>query len=85
MKLKLFKWAMIILSIFAIIGIFLVYQFGPVVGAQFGKPVYIFPPSAERYGKVAIDMIELNGYYATGEKWEETKAKLEKNEESFSL
>ncbi|MEK4425702.1 S41 family peptidase [Solibacillus sp. FSL K6-1523] len=85
MKLKLFKWAMIILSIFAIIGIFLVYQFGPVVGAQFGKPVYIFPPSAERYGKVAIDMIELNGYYATGEKWEETKAKLEKKMKKVSV
>ncbi|MEC1178088.1 S41 family peptidase [Metasolibacillus meyeri] len=58
---------------------FLVYQFGPVVGAQLGKPIYIFAPNAERYGKVAIEMIELNGYYANGEQWEETKEKL-KNE-----
>ncbi|MEG0472089.1 MAG: S41 family peptidase [Solibacillus sp.] len=74
---KLIKWVTIILSIFVIAGIFLVYQFGPVVGAQFGKPIYFFSPSTERYGKVAIDMIELNGYYAQGEKWEETKEKLE--------
>ncbi|MGE7021664.1 S41 family peptidase [Solibacillus cecembensis] len=78
---KLIKWVMFILSIIVVIGIILVYQFGPVVGAQFGKPIYIFPPSAERYGKVAIDMIEFNGYYAVGEKWEETKEKLEKEME----
>ncbi|MEG0384317.1 MAG: S41 family peptidase [Solibacillus sp.] len=81
---KLIKWVMFILSIIAVIGIILVYQFGPVVGAQFGKPIYIFPPSAERYGKVAIDMIEFNGYYAVGEKWEETKEKLEKEMEKVT-
>lgn len=79
MMLKLIKWTTIILSIFTLVGIFLVYQFGPVVGAQLGKPFYFFPPSAERYGKVAIEMIELNGYYASGEKWEEVKEEL-KNE-----
>lgn len=85
MTLKLIKWLTIILSIFVIAGIFLVYQFGPVVGAQFGKPIYIFPPSAERYGKVAIDMIELNGYYAKGEKWEELKEKLENEMKRVSV
>ncbi|WP_042473067.1 S41 family peptidase [Bacillus ndiopicus] len=76
---KFIKWIAIILGIFTMVGFFLVYLFGPTVGAQFGKPIYLFAPSAERYGKIAIDIIELNGYYANGEQWEKTKEEL-KNE-----
>lgn len=84
MKLKIMKWFTIILSVFVIAGIFLVYQFGPVVGAQFGKPIYISTPSATKYGKVALDMIELNGYYTKDEKWIKVKEKLEKEMEKVS-
>lgn len=77
MTLKIIKWITIFLGFFTIVCILLVYQFGPVVGAQFGKPFYFFPPNAERYGKVAIEMIELNGYYANGDKWKREREKLE--------
>ena len=85
MKLKIIKWITIILSVFVIAAIFLVYQFGPVVGAQFGKPIYITQPTATKYGKVALDMIELNGYYTKDEKWKKVKEKLEKEMEKVSV
>ncbi|MFJ7953072.1 S41 family peptidase [Lysinibacillus sp. NPDC096418] len=85
MTLKIIKWFTILLGVFVIVGIFLVYQFGPVVGAQFGKPIYITPPTATKYGKVALDMIELNGYYTKDEKWKKEKEKLEKEMEKVSV
>lgn len=40
---------------------------------------YLIPPSPKAYAKNAIDQMELQGLYAKGEKWEETKSRVLKN------
>lgn len=71
-----------VLGIAAIIG--LVHVYGPIVGAQFGKPIYIFPPSTERYVKDAVQLIGSGGYYAEGEEWEKQKEKALQQAEKVS-
>lgn len=61
--------------ILGIIIISLLHFYGPTVGARLGMPIYLFPPSAERYGKIAIEIMDSNGYYANNEAWEKQKEK----------
>lgn len=73
---KSFKIAALIGFFVIIICISLINHYGPTLGTQLvGKPIYIFPPSPERYGKLAIEIIDENGYYAYDERWQEQKEK----------
>lgn len=72
---KIMKWIGAFFLILAIIIISLLHFYGPTVGARFGMPIYLFPPSAERYGEIAIEIMDSNGYYANNIKWEEQKEK----------
>lgn len=65
---KLFKILAGIAIFFAILAIFIIYQYGP------NFNIYIFPPSAERYGEIALDRMN-NGLYAHGENWAAAKEK----------
>ncbi|MCC3756261.1 S41 family peptidase [Staphylococcus capitis] len=53
--------------------LFTVIKIGPLFN------FYLIPPSPKAYAKNAIDQMELQGLYAKGEKWEETKSKVLKN------
>lgn len=70
---KLLKWLGIFLLALIILGLFLINRYGPTIGANYGIPIHIFPPSAERYGNIAIEIMDSNGYYAAGEDWETQK------------
>lgn len=72
---RLMKWLGSFLLILTVIIFFLVHFYGPTVGARFGMPVYLFPPSEERYGEIAIEIMDSNGYYTNNEAWEEQKEK----------
>lgn len=69
------KWIGISFLVLIIITLPLLHFYGPTVGARLGMPIYLFPPSVERYGKVSIGIMDSNGYYANNEKWEEQKIK----------
>ncbi len=60
---------------------YLMVQYGPRLG------IYLVPPSAEGYGKIALDFIDSNGVYAGEDGWEQTYsdclAQL-KNAESYT-
>lgn len=74
--------ASILILLIAIVSI--LHFYGPTVGARFGMPIYLFPPSAERYGKIAIEIMDSDGYYATNSTWEEQKEKAMSEIESVS-
>ncbi len=50
------------------------------VGPYFG--MWLLPPSTEKYGKVAVGIMEQQGLYASGEKWEAAKAAAEEKMKS---
>lgn len=81
---KIMKWLGISLLILIIISLFLLHFYGPTVGARFGMPIYLFPPSVERYGKISIEIMDSNGYYANEEKWQEQKEKALKEIQTLS-
>lgn len=55
------------LAVVVLVGVlFLVYQYGP------NFNIFLFPPSAQKYGEIAISRME-NGLYAHGEEWNQTK------------
>lgn len=55
------------LAVILLVGVlFLVYQYGP------NFNIFLFPPSAQKYGEIAINRME-NGLYAHGEEWNQTK------------
>jgi len=55
------------LAVVVLVGVlFLVYQYGP------NFNIFLFPPSAQKYGEIAISHME-NGLYAHGEEWNQTK------------
>lgn len=55
------------LAVILLVGVlFLVYQYGP------NFNIFLFPPSAQKYGEIALDRME-NGLYAQGEEWNQTK------------
>lgn len=72
---KTIKWIGASLLILIVIAITLVYFYGPTMGARYGMPIYLFTPSVERYGKIAIEIMDSNGYYANKKEWEEQKEK----------
>lgn len=45
----------------------LIYQYGP------NYNLYIFPPSPQKYGKIALNIINSNGLYTDTEEWNTTK------------
>lgn len=53
------------------------YSFGPYFGLIFGKPLYLLPPSPERYGRIALDFMETMGIYADDEDWTRARQKAE--------
>lgn len=52
-----------------LVGFLLINHYAPVLGAQFGQSIYILPPSVERYGEIAIEIMNKNGYYANSKEW----------------
>ena len=72
---KIIKWAGASLFILTIMIFSLLHFYGPTIGAKLGMPIYLFSPSVERYGKIAIEIMDSNGYYANNEKWENQKEK----------
>lgn len=74
----------LVLFIFIVIILIIINRYGPTVGTQFGKPVYILPPSPQRYGEIAIELIDKNGYYSTSEKWNIHKEKALEEMEKVS-
>lgn len=70
---KFLKWMSMVLFLLILIGGVLVYQYGPTVGAQYGNPIYLLPPSPKRYGEIAIELIDKNGYYSAEEEWNKQK------------
>lgn len=81
---KIMKWIGASLLILIVIVLFLLHFYGPTVGAQLGMPIYLFPPSPERYGKIAIDIMDSKGYYADNEKWDVQKEKALKEIKTIS-
>ncbi|WP_164470899.1 S41 family peptidase [Vaginisenegalia massiliensis] len=52
------KISLIALACLCLLGLGLVWHYGPVVGAMVGHPIYLVKPSAEKYGKDALDIID---------------------------
>lgn len=72
---KFLKWAGIALLTIFIIGLFLLNHYGPTFGAKIGMPIYIFPPSDSRYGEIAIEIMDEQGYFSNGAAWMKQKEK----------
>lgn len=53
------------------------YTFGPYLGTLFGKPLYLLPPGPDRYGRIALDLMETMGIYAGGEDWAQARQEAE--------
>lgn len=70
---KFLKWGTGITLVLIVIGIFLLNHFGPTLGAKVGMPIYIFPPSATRYGEIAIKIMDDQGYFVNEEEWSKQK------------
>lgn len=81
---KFFKRAGVILAILVVIGMFMVNRYGPIIGSQMGKPIYLFHPSPQRYGEIAIELMGKNGYYAANEEWNLQKEEALEEMESIS-
>lgn len=67
---KLFKLAVGLMLVLVMAGVFFLYQYGPIIGAQFGRPIYVFPPSPERYGKVALEIMDRMNGHGLGKEWD---------------
>ncbi len=63
---KLLKILAGLVVVLLIGALFLVYQYGP------NFNIFLFPPSAQKYGEIAINRME-NGLYAHGEEWNQAK------------
>lgn len=70
---KFLKWGTGITLVLIVIGIFLLNHFGPTLGAKVGMPIYIFPLSATRYGEIAIEIMDDQGYFVNEEEWSKQK------------
>lgn len=45
------------------------WKWAPIMAMMMGKSFYLFPPSAERYGKDALKVMAANGLYKNSEAW----------------
>lgn len=63
------KAKIIICTIFFVIVIFIGFIW--VYGPNFN--IYILPPSAQKYGEIALDIIDKNGLYSNSKDWKEIK------------
>lgn len=62
------KWWIIVCIPVVLLGLFVwaIGHFGPKY-----LNLYLFPPTVEGYGKLALERIDQNGLYAAGEEWQE--------------
>lgn len=67
---RILKWLGGSILIITTTTLLLIHLYGPTVGAKFGMPIHLFPPSAKRYGEIAIEIIDSNAYYADSEEWD---------------
>lgn len=63
--------AVILLMILSAL-LFFAYQYGPYFN------IYLFPPSPQKYGDYALEMMDRNGIYSNTSTWQEAKAQAKR-------
>lgn len=71
------RFLTIFLSLIVLLLFASLYVFGPYLGAMLGQPIYLIPPSPERYGRVALDFMETMGLYAGDDAWQQARQEAE--------
>ena len=76
---KIFGWLTGTASVLIIATLVLVYAFGPTMGAMIvGKPVFLLPPTPERYASAALDIMEEQGIHGDSPEFAAARAEAER-------
>lgn len=76
---KILAWLGGIAAVIVVAGFALVWVFGPTMGAMLtGKPVFLVPPSPERYASAALDLMEAQGIHGDSPEFAEARAEAER-------
>lgn len=75
---NVFTWLGGVLALIIATTLVMVWTFGPVWGVSIvGKPVFLLPPSPERYAHAVFDMAERQGLHAGSAEFAEVRARAE--------
>lgn len=76
---KILAWLAGLASLCLVSAMALIYAFGPTVGAMFvGKPVFLLPPSPQRYAEAALDIMESQGIHGGTPEFAAARAEAER-------
>lgn len=76
---KILAWLTGTASVLIIATLALVYAFGPTMGAMIvGKPVFLLPPTPERYATAALDIMEGQGIHGDSPEFAGARAEAER-------
>ncbi|WP_164546422.1 S41 family peptidase [Corynebacterium hylobatis] len=64
--------------ILAVVAVVVLYIWGPTYGAAIlGRPIFVLPPTPERYAAVVLDTVQQRGVYAASPEFERARAAAE--------
>ncbi len=83
---KILAWLGGIAAVIVVAGFALVWVLGPTMGAMLtGKPIFLVPPSPERYASAALDLMESQGIHGDSPEFAEARAEAERMLDSADL